>query len=63
MLRPCRCTVGVNGKWPLYTAQLLQLIETATDNVSGLRIHAEFTVDDHAKVTDFVQRRIQMTFH
>ena len=53
-----QCTMVVSGKWPPYSTQL---IETATEDVSGLGIRAEFTVDDHAKVTDL--RRSEMTFH
>jgi len=28
------------------------MIETATDDVSGLSIHAKFTINDHAKITN-----------
>jgi len=50
-------TSSVDCQGPPYTSKLPELVEAATDEVPDVLVHRQFTVNNDAEVTNFVQRR------
>ena len=46
---------GVHWQWAPNGTQLLQLVEATADDVAGLSVHVQFTVDNNAKVSQTSQ--------
>ena len=46
-----------------YTSKLPELVEAATHDVPDVLVHRQFTVNNDAEVTNFVQRRYELIFN